>query len=103
MLTFLGLFSDQLIKGWKRDVELQEKFTTDDLIMINKLDDLLKRTNEREGMVGGVKNRLSSGMKIMDDFLGEIKNAKYDGKPKTAENRIEEETNENNETNPQES
>lgn len=63
-----------MIRGWREDVEMQEKFTSDDQEMIHKFEDLLQRTNVRESRVGLVKDNLSTGIHLMNEYLGKMGN-----------------------------
>lgn len=66
--TFLA----QLVQGWKEDAEMEKDFASNDLKLIDKLNDLLDRTKLREHRVGKVKNRLSNGLDNMDKYLGKM-------------------------------
>lgn len=81
----------QLVQGWREDMSMQEKFTRDDQEMMRKLDDLLVRTNAREDQVGLVKSNLSTGIRMMNEYLGKMSSArnKREAKKKNASEPVE--------------
>lgn len=78
----------QLVQGWREDMAMQEKFTREDQEMIQKLDDLHRRTNSREDQVGLVKDNLVYGIRLMNDYLGKMTSnkKKTDKKTTTSKN-----------------
>lgn len=69
-------------------MELQIKFTKNDQELIQRLDDLLKLSNNRESEIGSVKDNLTTGLNIMNEFLGKMGNKKME--PVVDTNRIQE-------------
>lgn len=61
-----------MVQGWKEDEELEKKFVSNDLELINKLEQLFTKTNTRKNHVENVKDNLSTGIRIMNDFLGNM-------------------------------
>lgn len=86
----------KLIQGWREDFEIQKKFTVDDQKIINELDELLNLANSRENQVGQVTSNLSTGINLMNQYIGKLNNKKVHFSEKYTSKEIENSANNSN-------
>lgn len=86
----------KLIQGWRQDFEIQKKFTVDDQKIINELDELLNLANSRENQVGQVTSNLSTGINLMNQYIGKLNNKKVNFSEKYTSKETENSANNSN-------
>lgn len=59
----------ELLEGWKADEETKKMFAYQDQSLIDKLDELLSKTNIRETRVGNVTSNLYQQLENMNKYL----------------------------------
>jgi hypothetical protein len=60
---------DELQKGWNNDNELEKKFVTEDLELINKIKELLKQTLSRENNIANLADSLVFELNEFNEFF----------------------------------
>lgn len=58
-----------LVFGWSEDEELTKIFADKDLVIIEKLKDILNKTKERERGINYVSDRIFKEVEGLDEYL----------------------------------
>ena len=58
-----------LVNGWMEDEDLAQIFADKDLVIIEKLKDLLNKSKDRERSINYVSNRIFKEIEGLDEYL----------------------------------